>query len=84
MRPGPKWKELPDSAPGSALKTAIRAELEARGWSQRELAERAGLPQKQVSQILTGKIEGSLGVLERMAAVVGLRISVDRIDGERQ
>lgn len=77
-RPGAKWKATDPDAPGASLKAAIRAELEASGESQRDLAERTGLSEKHVSQVLTGTITGSFDVLTRMAEAVGLSVSIER------
>ena len=67
-------KRKPLDAPGylADLKSAIRAELNADGCTQKDLAWYLGLTEKHVSQVLTGKVTGRFEVLERMAAAVGL------------
>jgi len=42
------------------------------GWSQRELAERAGLTQEGLSR--TKKSGGRLDTIERLAAAAGMRV----------
>ena len=55
--------------------------------SQRELAERCGLPQSTVGRIEAGIVKPSLVTLEKIAAELGLQISLmpqsvsDRWDG---
>lgn len=63
------------------LKRAIRDELRADGCTQKDLARYLGITEKHVSQVLTGKVAGHLGMLERMAAAVGLSVTCAR--GER-
>ena len=77
-RRGREWKPLPDGAVLGDLKTAIRAELEASGATQSDLAAYTGLSEKHVSQVLTGKVTGSWPALEKMAAAVGLRLTFSR------
>ena len=75
MRRGAKWKPAADGAPAADLKAAIRAELEADGCSQKDLAGYLGLSEKHVSQVLTGQVIGTLWMLEKMAAAVGLSVN---------
>jgi transcriptional regulator with XRE-family HTH domain len=77
-RSGAKWKATDPDAPAASVKTAIRAELAASGLSQKDLAQRLGLTEKHISQVLTGKAVGSFDVLVRMAEAVGLTVSVER------
>lgn len=56
------------------LKAAVRAELEADGASQADLARYLGVSQKHVSQVLSGKVTGSPRFLDAMAAAVGLDV----------
>jgi transcriptional regulator with XRE-family HTH domain len=60
------------------LKAAIRAELKADGCTQKDLAWYLGISEKHVSQVLTGKVTGHLGLLEAMAAAVGLSVGIVR------
>lgn len=64
------------------LKRAIRAELEADGCTQVDLARYLGLSTKHVSQVLTGKAGGRFETVARMAVAVGLEPQFTR-DGER-
>ena len=41
-----------------------------KGWSQVELAARAGISQKHLSQMLRGHVEGSLAVWDRLLVAV--------------
>lgn len=81
-RPGAKWKATDPGAPAAPVKAAIRAELEASGLSQRDLAECTGLTEKHISQVLTGKVVGSFDVLVRMAEAVGLSVRLERKAGQ--
>jgi transcriptional regulator with XRE-family HTH domain len=79
---GRRWRIVNDTGPLADLKAAIRAELRADGATQADLARHLGLSEKHVSQVLSGRIGGSLKVLEEMAAAVGLSVGVSR-DGEQ-
>jgi len=57
----------------------VRVWREYRGLSLRELAEAAGFAQPYLSQIETGKREGTVETLRRIADV--LRVSIDDIAG---
>ena len=61
------------------IRQAIRADLEATGMTQADLAAYCGLSEKHVSQVLTGKVAGTFDVLARMAAACGLTITAVRI-----
>lgn len=69
-----RWRVVNEATPMADLKSAIRAELRADGCTQADLARYMGLSEKHVSQVLSGKIAGSLKVLEEMAAAVGLSV----------
>jgi transcriptional regulator with XRE-family HTH domain len=60
----------------AAIKAAIKAELRADGCTQADLAAHLGLSQKHVSQILTGRVQGSHAVIEAMARAVGLSLRI--------
>lgn len=77
-RCGPKWKPVAGHGFLAALKTAIRDELDASGCSQKDLATHLGMSEKHVSQVLTGKVTGTFGTLERMASAVGLTLGFRR------
>ena len=56
-----------------SIRDAIAAEIDRAGWTQRELAKRAGITQPQLSRYLrTGKARTEL--IERLLAVLGLAI----------
>jgi transcriptional regulator with XRE-family HTH domain len=51
----------------------IQAARLAAGWSQQELANRAGLLQRQISQMERGKLNMRFDTLGRVAAALGLK-----------
>lgn len=53
----------------------LRALREARGWSQEEFADRAGLHRTYVSAVERGVRNPTLSVLERLAKALGIRLS---------
>ncbi|MBO1031158.1 helix-turn-helix transcriptional regulator [Tessaracoccus sp. SD287] len=58
---------------------AIRRSRRARGWSQAELGDRAGLSRPTVARLERG-IEGlSLGNLMKVTEVLGLRLTVSEV-----
>ncbi|MEY9895001.1 HTH-type transcriptional regulator/antitoxin HipB [Catenulispora sp. MAP5-51] len=59
------------------LGEAVRTRREELGWSQSELAERAGMRQPAVARFEAGGTTPTLPVLERMAVALGLRLSVE-------
>ncbi len=56
----------------AVLLVRIRAERDRRGWSQRELARRAGVPQYTVSRYEAGVRKLDLDVLEKLARAFGV------------
>ncbi|NKY84269.1 helix-turn-helix domain-containing protein [Nocardia veterana] len=58
------------------LGVQIRAAREARGWSQTELAARAGLRQHAVSRLEAGDVVPTLTTLERIAEALEAELSV--------
>ncbi|MGW4736789.1 helix-turn-helix domain-containing protein [Nocardia xishanensis] len=54
----------------------IRAAREARGWSQTELANRAGMRQHAVSRLEAGDVVPTITTLERIAAALDTELSV--------
>ncbi len=52
----------------------IKKEREAKGWSQEELADRAGLHRTYVSGVERGVRNPTVTVLERMAQALSLKI----------
>ena len=70
-------EDLPDEMVGRLLAggNPIRVWREHRGMTGRQLADAAGVQQSYISQIETGKREGSIDVLRRIATA--LRITLD-------
>jgi HTH-type transcriptional regulator / antitoxin HipB len=58
------------------LAEAIRSRREELGWSQRQLAERAGMTQPGVARFEAGGTTPTLPLLERLAAALGLTLQV--------
>lgn len=59
------------------LSYRLRRDAHRAGIPQAELAARSGLTQKHVSQILTGKADGSFETWEKLAEVLGRRWHVE-------
>jgi transcriptional regulator with XRE-family HTH domain len=60
-------------APRFAVVRQLIAQREQHGWSQRELADRAGMKQPQLARLETGQVEPKLDTLERLAKAVGVQ-----------
>jgi HTH-type transcriptional regulator / antitoxin HipB len=58
------------------LAKAIRARREELGWSQRQLAERAGMTQPGVARFEAGGTTPTLPLLERLASALGLTLTI--------
>ena len=59
----------------AGLMADILAQARSRGWTQSQLAERAGLPDSSISRIKrSGRAD--LDTLARLAAAVGLRLTL--------
>ncbi|MGN6679036.1 MAG: helix-turn-helix domain-containing protein [Streptosporangiaceae bacterium] len=58
------------------LAEAVRARREELGWSQRQLAERAGMTQPGIARFEAGGTTPTLPLLERLAAALGLTLTV--------
>jgi ribosome-binding protein aMBF1 (putative translation factor) len=58
------------------LAEAIRTRREELGWSQRQLAERAGMTQPGIARFEAGGTTPTLPLLERLAAALGLTLQV--------
>jgi ribosome-binding protein aMBF1 (putative translation factor) len=58
------------------LAEAIRIRREELGWSQRQLAERAGMTQPGVARFEAGGTTPTLPLLERLADALGLTLTV--------
>jgi len=59
-----------------ALAEAVRVRREELGWSQRQLAERAGMTQPGIARFEAGGTTPTLPLLERLAAALGLTLTV--------
>ncbi len=66
------------------LAEAVRARREELGWSQRRLAERAGMTQPGVARFEAGGTTPTLPLLERLAAALGLILAVSLEPAERR
>jgi ribosome-binding protein aMBF1 (putative translation factor) len=67
---------------GRAIRLAveIRALREARGLSQRELAERVGTTQSAIARLESGHISPSLPTLDKVADALDAELSVSLVD----
>jgi ribosome-binding protein aMBF1 (putative translation factor) len=86
----PSWREVRDTflaepevqesyqelAPRFAVVRQLIALREQRGWSQRQLADRAGMKQPQLARLETGQVEPKLDTLQRLATAMGFRVRV--------
>ena len=61
----------------------VRTSRTRRNYSQRELAERAGVPQSTVSKIESGRQQPSVAMLTRLVAAAGFRIRADLVNDIR-
>jgi HTH-type transcriptional regulator / antitoxin HipB len=61
------------------LGAQTRAQREQRGWSQTELAKRAGMTQSAMARFEAGGTVPTLPVLERIAAALEMRLSVELV-----
>ena len=86
----PSWREIRDGfladpevqqayrnlEPRFAIVRQLIELREKHGWSQRELAERAGMKQPQLARLETGQVEPKLDTLQRLAAAMGSRLTI--------
>jgi transcriptional regulator with XRE-family HTH domain len=61
--------------PTEIVRANIRREMSARKWTQSDLADRAGMPQPRISEVLIGTYEPSLSKLEKIANAFGITLS---------
>jgi ribosome-binding protein aMBF1 (putative translation factor) len=66
------------------LAEAVRLRREELGWSQRQLAERAGMTQPGVARFEAGGTTPTIPLLERLADALGLRLTVTLAPGQRR
>jgi HTH-type transcriptional regulator / antitoxin HipB len=66
------------------LVEAIRARREELGWSQRQLAERAGMTQPGVARFEAGGTTPTLPLLERLASALGLTLTISLDPADRR
>lgn len=59
-----------------AMADAVLGALVARGWTQKELANRCGLTEKHVSRVLRGRDEGSFETWQEFATRLQMRWEV--------
>jgi len=86
----PSWREVRDTfladpdvqqayqdlAPRFSVVRQLIALREQHGWTQRELADRAGMKQSQLARLETGQVEPKLDTLQRLAEAMGCRVRV--------
>lgn len=66
------------------LAEAVRARRDELGWSQRKLAERAGMTQPGVARFEAGGTTPTLPLLERLADALDLTLTVTLGPGDRR
>lgn len=66
------------------LGEAVRGRREELGWSQRQLADRAGMTQPGIARFEAGGTMPTIPVLERLAEALGLRLTVALSSGDRR
>src|SRR5712692_12009689 len=66
------------------LAEAIRARREELGWSQRQLAERAGMTQPGIARFESGGTTPTPPLLERLAGALGLTVNVSLEPADRR
>jgi len=66
------------------LAETIRARREELGWSQRQLAERAGMTQPGIARFEAGGTTPTLPLLERLAGALGLTLTISLEPSARQ
>ncbi len=68
----------------SELAETVRLRREELGWSQRQLAGRAGMSQPGVARFEVGGTTPTLPLLERLAEALGLTLTVSLGSGQRR
>ena len=57
----------------------IREHLERLGWSQADLAREVGVSQKHLTQLLNGKVEGTLSMWQDIFDALHVRVDIKAI-----
>ncbi|MAK62611.1 MAG: hypothetical protein CMK09_16700 [Ponticaulis sp.] len=60
----------------SEITAALKLEREARGFTQRELSERSGVPQAQISKLENGQADIRISTLVSLSRALGLEIEL--------
>ena len=76
--------KLSQSRGPEQLAETVRLRREEQGWSQRQLAERAGMSQPGVARFQAGGTTPTLPLLERLAEALGLTLTVSLGPGQRR
>lgn len=72
---GPEVRQAyQELAPRFAVLRQLISLREQHGWSQHELADRAGMKQSQLALLETGHVEPKLNTLERLARAMGCKV----------
>jgi len=56
--------------------TQLRDARKAKNWSQRELSERAGMPQAHISRIESGAVDPKVSTLQQLARLLDLELAL--------
>jgi len=60
----------------SGFHTQLRDARQAKNWSQRELSERAGMPQAHISRIESGAVDPKVSTLQQLARLLDLELAL--------
>ena len=60
----------------------VRAEREARGLTQKQLSERTGIAQADISKLERGNANPSLRTLQRLAAGMGMNVRIEFVSNK--
>jgi HTH-type transcriptional regulator / antitoxin HipB len=72
----PRRTRLAEARQARINRPEVAAAYEQLGWSQRQLAERAGMSQPGVARFEAGGTNPTLPLLERLAEALGLTLNV--------
>lgn len=80
--PAPKPRRVRDRTIRTASSTlrAVFQEMDAKGMSDREMAERVSKNPKRISEYRCGKVEPGVMSVEHMAGALGLRLALVPIE----